>query len=94
MKPWELTIKFDEDPTCIIKRCPTFVNFKNEPYTGNYSASTAEEMFENAENIRVPSVEKLKFLKPSCFVAGHIHSKIIEWEKIIKDVNSSDIILD
>lgn len=82
------------DPTSVTVRRPTFVNFENKIVDNSREVVSAEEVYSKAMDDVSPDIQNLNFLNPKNFVAGQIHTRLKQWEKILACSYSSDEILD
>ena len=76
------------------KRRPTFVNYKNEPVNRTSNIDSAEKVFLDATNEKIPNIANLSFWNPKEFTAGQIHQRTDQWKKIVLESPLSKDILD
>ncbi|CAC5361180.1 unnamed protein product [Mytilus coruscus] len=94
LKPWEFDINLGTDPTSVTVRQPTFVNFENKIIDNDREVNSAEEVYSKATDGVSPDIRNVKFFNPKTFVAGQIHTRLHQWQKILPCSHSSDEILD
>ncbi|CAC5394780.1 unnamed protein product [Mytilus coruscus] len=94
LKPWEFNINLGTDPTSVTVRQPSFVNFENKIIDNDREVNSAEEVYSKATDGVSPDIRNVKFFNPKTFVAGQIHTRLYQWQKILPCSHSSDEILD
>jgi len=93
LKQWELEIKFNIDPLSVKRRETSFVNMENGIIDHKEAFISAEEAFSKAKDGVSPKIKEMPFLNPNAFVAGQIHTRLDQWEKILPSSPASEEIL-